>query len=327
MGLRTGRGHRFRPALGTRDLAQHRGTPPGGGALPCGYWRRCHGASSATVPRGGVSRAPHLLGLSRVRVSRSGRGDRPDHDQSVRGQAARFLGLRHCQRQAARHGRRETLRRAGQRPAERTVHQDRRPRARSSGLRRRTSSNSTGETGALSTRARPHRGGEPPACMLASTRVTESPPEPYPTEERRHAAAQCHPKRAARARPACSALSSTAGDRTVLPRSQVRDVGRDQRYEREFQYLRQREQSPQGWIRGTSRPRLALLVLLIGVSGQACPIGDILLAEAGTLTGGSKRCREALGIRAPLRFDLFVPPGHLISVVKVARSYGLIRMA
>ena len=117
------------------------------------------------------------------------------------------------------------------------------------------------------------------------------------------------------------------GERTALPRSKVRDVGRDQGCEREIQYLCQREQSPQGRIRRASGAGLALLVLLIGVSGQACPVGDILLTKAGTLTGGSERRREALRVRAPLRFDLFVPSGHLISVERVSRSYGLIRMA
>lgn len=88
-----------------------------------------------------------------------------------------------------------------------------------------------------------------------------------------------------------------------------------------------RDQRTKRGIRWVAGPRLAFLVLLIGVAGEPGAVGDLLLTETSALTYGAKRGREALGVAAPLLLSRFVPTGHLLSVVKVEPRYGLIGMA
>lgn len=112
-----------------------------------------------------------------------------------------------------------------------------------------------------------------------------------------------------------------------LAASEIRGAVRNQINQGNAEHLRKREHRAQRRIRRISRARLSLFILLIGVPRKARPIGDIFLAQPGTLACGTERGREALGVRAPLRFNLIVPSGHLPSVSTTSSSYGLIGMA
>jgi len=111
------------------------------------------------------------------------------------------------------------------------------------------------------------------------------------------------------------------------PASKVGGTVWDQFGQRSLEHLREREHRSKRRVRRVPRTRLSFFVLLIRVPRKARPIGDIFLAQPGTLACGTERGREALGVRAPLRFNLIVPSGHLPSVSTGRSSYGLIGMA
>lgn len=75
------------------------------------------------------------------------------------------------------------------------------------------------------------------------------------------------------------------------------------------------------------RASTRLFVLLVGVPGEASPVGDLFLAEARALPQSSKRGREALRVLAPLLLSGFVPTGHLLRVINGTNLDGLTCMA
>lgn len=113
----------------------------------------------------------------------------------------------------------------------------------------------------------------------------------------------------------------------VLSRPQVGGVIGDEIVESDVQDLGQGQQRPQRRIRGVSRARLALLVLLICVTGQARAVCHLLLAQTRVIPSRPKRDRESTSVIAPFALCVFVSAGHVSSVVKTIASYGLICMA
>lgn len=117
---------------------------------------------------------------------------------------------------------------------------------------------------------------------------------------------------------------SDQGDLSAL---KIWSLTRDEFLERQSKHLGQREQRPQGRVRRTSRPRLALLVLLIRVARQTSAVSHLLLAKAGVFSSAAKRRRQALSVHSPLFVSSVVMVGHLFSVASPTCRYGLIRMA
>lgn len=111
------------------------------------------------------------------------------------------------------------------------------------------------------------------------------------------------------------------------PASKVGGTVRDQFCQRSLEHLREREHRSKRRVCRIPRPRLTLFVLLIRVPREARSVCHIFLTQPGTLPRRTERGREALGVRAPLRFNLIVPSGHLPSVATGHSSYGLIGMA
>ncbi len=93
------------------------------------------------------------------------------------------------------------------------------------------------------------------------------------------------------------------------------------------QCLRDRQDRAQRRVRWATRTRLTLLILLVGVAREPCPIGHLFLTKAGVFASTTTRCRQPLSVGSPLLVSDVVSMGHLLRFARPTRSYGLIRMA